>query len=256
MSWEVDNRVANGIALLGSFTAIVMWMAPIRDVWTADYSIFKSRTTENVATAFGFVAGVFNCVLWNMFACTRLDTMLVPFIVNCIGLALNASFVFCYLAYGDSKDRRETRNQLLLMVLVTAIAIIAWVVEKDNEIVGYIAAFVNVLMLFGPLAAAGEVIRARSSKGLSLLPLLMTLISSCVWFSYGLYIKVIPSMIPNALGMIFGVLQLTLFFWARKQERKAIEADILGDEFEPVSGNPSTIQRQRVSSLGSLIGGP
>jgi len=253
MLWQIDNRIANGIALLGSITAIIMWMAPIRDVWSAPYSIYKLRSTENVATAFGFVAGIFNCVLWNMFASTRLDTMLVPFIVNSIGFALNASFVICYLVYGDSKARRETRNQLLLMFFVTAAAIVMWVVEKDNESVGYLAAFVNVLMLFGPLAAAGEIIRAKSSKGMSLLPMIMTLLSSIVWFSYGLYIKVIPSMIPNALGMIFGVMQLVLYCWAKAQDRKMLYEDILGEEFQPVSGVTTPSGRQRVASLGSLI---
>jgi hypothetical protein len=50
---------------LASFTTIIMWLAPVRDVWTASYSIFRSGNTENVATGFGFVAGTFNCVLWN-----------------------------------------------------------------------------------------------------------------------------------------------------------------------------------------------
>jgi len=65
MSWEINNYIANGIALLGSFTSVVMWLAPVRDVWTASYSIYHTGSTDNVATSFGFVAGVFNCVLWN-----------------------------------------------------------------------------------------------------------------------------------------------------------------------------------------------
>ena len=136
MSWTIDLRVANGIALLGSFTSIVMWLAPVRDVWTAEYSIFKSKSTENVATSFGFVAGTFNCILWNMFAVTQLDTMLIPVIVNSAGFLLNVSFVACYYAYGEDKQRREVRNQLVLMILTTALAIGSWILEKDNEMVG------------------------------------------------------------------------------------------------------------------------
>lgn len=254
MSWEIDLRVANAIALVGSATAIIMWLAPVRDVWTAEYSIYKSKSAENVATSFGFVAGTFNCILWNMFASTRLDTMLVPFIVNSVGFCLNFSFVSCYYWYGELSERSEVRNQMLLMLFVTALSIIFWVVEKNNDIVGYFAAFVNILMLFGPLAAAGDVIRSRSSKGISLLPMIMTLVSSIVWFSYGLYIKEIPAMIPNALGVVFGILQLILYAWARNQERKLLDDDILDEEFEPVSGRrPSLSQRQRVASLGSLI---
>jgi solute carrier family 50 protein (sugar transporter) len=252
MSWEIDLRVANGIALLGSVVSIVMWLAPVRDVWTAPYSIYKSKSTENVATGFGFVAGTFNCILWNLFACTRLDTMIVPFIVNSTGFFLNISFVICYFAYGEAKARRETRNQLLVMILVTLTAIIAWAVEGDNEVVGYFAAGVNILMLFGPLAAANQVIQARSSKGMSVIPMIMTVISSIAWFCYGVYIKEIPAMLPNGLGIFFGIAQLILYGWAKKQERKLLDdTDILHDEFAPVSGGrPTPAQRQRVSSLG------
>jgi len=254
MDWEIDNRVANGIALVGSATAIVMWLAPVRDVWSAEYSIYKTKSSESVATSFGFVAGTFNCVLWNMFASTRLDVMLLPFVVNAIGFCLNFSFVICYYWYGTPGDRSEVRNQMLLMLFTTALASIFWVVEQDNEIVGYFAAFVNILMLFGPLAAARDIIRSRSAKGLSLFPLIMTLLSSMVWFGYGLYIKVIPSMIPNALGIVFGISQIILYTWARNQERKLLIEEIIDDEFQPVSGRrPSFSQRQRVASLGSLI---
>jgi len=236
---------------VGSATAIVMWLAPVRDVWTAPYSIFKSKSTENVATSFGFVAGTFNCVLWNMFASTRLDTMLIPFIVNSAGFLLNVSFVICYFAYGEGKQRREVRNQMAVMLLTTGLAIGGWVHEGDNEVVGYFAAFVNILMLFGPLAAANQVIRQRSSKGMSLLPMLMTLLSATVWCLYGVYIKVIPSIIPNALGVLFGILQLALYGWAKGQDRKLLEQDTLDEEFQPVSGRPTSGSlRQRASSLG------
>jgi len=251
MSWEIDLRVANGIALVASATSLVMWLAPVRDVWTAPHSIYKSKSTENVATSFGFVAGTFNCVLWNMFASTQLDTMMIPFILNTAGFVLNISFVVCYYVYGETKQRREVRNQTGVMLFTTALATGAWIVEGDNISVGYFAAFVNVLMLFGPLAAANQVIRQRSSKGMSLLPMLMTLLSSSVWCLYGVYIKIIPSVIPNALGIMFGIMQLGLYAWAKGQDRKLLEQDILDDEFQPVSSRPRTgSMRQRASSLG------
>jgi len=252
--WTIDLRVANSIASAASVLAVIMWMAPIRDVWTAPYSIFKTRSTENVISAFGFVAGTFNCILWNMFASTRLDKMMIPFIINCIGFALNVSFVLCYFCYGDGKARREVRNQMILMLFVTALSIVFWVVENDNNIVGYFAAFVNVLMLFGPLAAANEVIRNRSSKGMSLLPMVMTLASAATWLAYNVYIKELPGVIPNALGVLFGIMQLFLYAWARAQERKMEDHDILDDEFQHVvDSGPTLVDRRRAPSLGTLI---
>jgi hypothetical protein len=65
MSWEINNHIANGIALGASLLTIIMWLAPVRDVWSAPYSIFRLKNTDSVATGFGFVAGTFNCILWN-----------------------------------------------------------------------------------------------------------------------------------------------------------------------------------------------
>lgn len=42
---------------------------------------------------------------------------------------------------------------------------------------------------------------------------------------YGLYILEVPVMIPNGLGMVFGVMQISLYVWARKQERKLAPAN-------------------------------
>jgi len=91
-------------------------------------------------------------------------------------------------------------------------------------------------VLFGPLAAAADIIRNRSSRGLSLLPLVMTLLASIIWCAYGVYIKEPPGVIPNALGIIFGILQISLYIWARKQEKKqiSIEEDLDNEGFRPV----------------------
>jgi solute carrier family 50 protein (sugar transporter) len=275
MAWEIDPHVATYIALAASVLTIIMWLAPVRDVWTAPYSIYRAGNTENVATGFGFVCGTFNCILWNLYAFNRLDIMFVPFVVNTVGFFLNISFVLCYFWFGDSKARRSTRNYLLAMLLITAIAAVAWAVNGTNEPVGYFASLVNIMMLFGPLAAARDVIRSRSSRGLSLLPLVMTLVASLTWCSYGIYIQNVPSTVPNALGIMFGILQLILFAWARKQEKQAVglgDDDALpNDGFEPVvtptrpswdsrdpeeaGGLTTGYPRERVNSIRAVIEG-
>jgi solute carrier family 50 protein (sugar transporter) len=200
--------------------------------------------------------------------------MFVPFVVNSVGFVLNVSFVLCYFCYGDSKARRETRSYLMAMLFVTAVAVGSWVTQGSNDPVGYFASFVNVLMLFGPLAAAREVIESRSSRGLSLLPLVMTLVASITWCSYGIYIRNIPAIVPNALGILFGILQIILFAWARRQEKKVLGIDqdeetLPNDGFVPVvtptrpdwgSRDPEEsltggMPRERVNSIRAVIEG-
>ena len=75
-------------------------------------------------------------------------------------------------------------------------------------------------MLFGPLAAAGKVVRMRSTQTMPFPPLVLTLLSSTIWCAYGVYIREIPVIIPNSLGILFGIIQISLWTWARQQELK------------------------------------
>ena len=69
-------------------------------------------------------------------------------------------------------------------------------------------------MLFGPLAAASEVIKSRNTASMPFLPLLFTLMDGAVWFSYGFYICNVELMAPNGLGVLFGIFELALYVWA------------------------------------------
>jgi solute carrier family 50 protein (sugar transporter) len=252
--WAVDPAVRNIIALVGSVAVTMLWLAPVRDVWRGKTSIWATKSTALVATAFGYVAGLFNCILWNMYAVTRLDNMTVPFLVNTAGFFLNLSFVVCYWMYASGKPKTDTRNQFAALFVVWLFAVFIWVSTGSNETVGYIAALVNILMLFGPLAAAGQVIKSRSTRGMPFPPLVLTFVSSFVWFFYGLYILEVPVMIPNGLGMVFGILQLSLYFWASRQEKKnsTVREDETG--FEPIDShaNGSFLRESSTASIGIL----
>lgn len=102
-------------------------------------------------------------------------------------------------------------------------AVASWVVTGNNDGVGLIAMILNVLMLFGPLASMGEVIRTRSTASFPFPPLLWTLIASTLWCVYGVYIGEVPVYLPNALGILFGFVQISLFVWARSHQGKTTD---------------------------------
>lgn len=225
-SWEVDPTYANILAGAGSIIVILMWMSPFREIWTSETSIYKTKSAEKVNTAFGFVAGAVQCTLWIMYMCDKLDTMAIPFLVNIFGATLNTSFVACYWYFSKGDQRKVLQAQIFALVPTIPFAIAVWVYEGENALVGYFAMTVNVLMLFGPLAAAGQVIKKRSNEGMILAQLVLIFLSSVVWFSYGLYIFDIPIMVPNGLGILFGILQITLYFWAARASRQIARSSV------------------------------
>ena len=63
--WEADTTIANIMALAGSVGVILLWLAPVRDVWSSRTSIWATKSTSAIVTAFPYVAGMYNCILWN-----------------------------------------------------------------------------------------------------------------------------------------------------------------------------------------------
>ena len=220
LSWEINQVFLFFLGLVGAAISLALWMAPIQDVWTAPDSLWRSRTTKRVATPFPYIASIFNCILWSMFAMVAPSLFVVPLILNAAGLVLNTSFTACYWIVGDDNARWWIHAHIIAFTVLTAISAVLWA-TVSIQLVGVAAAIVNTLMLFGPLAAAKQVVKARSTKGFPFPPLVLTLVTSVVWFLYSGYICNVQGMIPNGLGVIFGIAQLCLWSWARRQERSA-----------------------------------
>ncbi|MCO5595041.1 hypothetical protein L7F22_049078 [Adiantum nelumboides] len=84
-------------------------------------------------------------------------------------------------------------------------------VDRRALFVGTIAAVLNTAMYAAPLAAMKNVIETKSVESMPFLLSLCTLINSCLWAIYGILKKDPFIIVPNALGVVFGILQLTLY---------------------------------------------
>jgi uncharacterized protein with PQ loop repeat len=107
-------------------------------------------------------------------------------------------------------------------------------------------------VFFGPLAAAGQVIKTRTTRGMLFPSLVLTVVAALIWFGYGFYIMDIPIMIPNALGILFGIVQILLYTWAKKQE-KMVSISSTDEGFAPVQGHDDVLLREESSSSIGLI---
>ena len=216
-SWVTDTTALFFLGLVGAAAVLVLWLSPMRDVWTGKESVWVTKSTSRIATGFPYVSSLFNCVLW-LFYCTKNPAeFLVPIFVNFAGMGLNLSFTWCYWKFSEPIGRWWVQLHLGVFTAYSLLSIVLWIV-LGVEAIGWAAVLVNTLMLFSPLAAAKQVIKTRSTQGMPFLPLLFTFISSVVWFLYGLYLCNPQIMVPNGLGIFFGAVQLLLFRWAKRQE--------------------------------------
>merc|ERR1711924_298828 len=87
----------------------------------------------------------------------------------------------------------------------------------QTELLGFSCVFLNTLMYGSPLVVVQNVVRTRSVEFMPLPLSVMTFACSCCWFSYSLLVGDPWIMIPNAMGLALGILQLSIYAYFYKQ---------------------------------------
>uniref|UniRef100_A0A1B0CYW3 Sugar transporter SWEET n=1 Tax=Phlebotomus papatasi TaxID=29031 RepID=A0A1B0CYW3_PHLPP len=170
----------------------------------------QRKSTENVS-AMPFISGFLSCSLWLKYGLLTSEASVV--LVNIAGTCL----MFCYtiIFYVLSTNKKVILRQFatVLLVLVSVVAYTQYETElsKSIEILGIICCTVTVLFFAAPLTMLLHVIRVKNSDSLPF-PMILTSFFVCLqWFIYGVIIQDTFIQIPNFVGCVLTVLQLTLF---------------------------------------------
>lgn len=224
-TWAVQAATKDALGWAAVVAVLGLFLSPVKDIWGPE-GAFKNNSTEKLATGFPYFASFFNCVLWIFYALADLPRLLQPLVINLIGASLHLSFLTVY--WKNAKDEADARSCLLAflggLATLGGAATLA-TIRGDATPFGNAAMVVNVIMYYSPLAALGTVLKERSVAKMPFAPLLMTFIGSSLWLSFGTYIFDWPIIIPNAIGVCFGVLQLVLYAHVAAGERKRASAD-------------------------------
>jgi len=213
-TWEVVPEVKDCIGWLSTCMTLGLFLAPMQTVWGRD-GIYRRGSTHRVASGLPYFAGFAGCLCWVLYASQDIARLIQPLVINALGLALNTSFMTCYWFFSP---QRLTCSIAFVAVVASAVAAQQYAAFLGSaEPLGQLAALVNVLMLASPLAAAGDVVRTRSVSKYPFPPLLLTLVQSCSWLAFSTYIGDVSILVPNLLGVVFGVAQLGLYFYYASQ---------------------------------------
>lgn len=212
--WEVNPIILNTFGTLGTLSAVVLWSVPFRDVFLLKSSVFRAKTTRNLGTAFNYIAALANCALWVLYTATRISSLMAAFVVNVAGVVLNLALVVTFGYYSQETQRKWFLVQSGLCFVPVLLCGLIWAGTGSNDFIGYVVIVFNTLMYYGPLQAAFRVCKTQNVHGMPLPPLVMTLVTSLLWGVYGTYALEIPIMVPNYMGIVFGIVQLSIWFWA------------------------------------------
>ena len=189
---------------VGTIIATYFYLAPAVTFMQVLTGKLNYKDSPGVLLIMSFM----NCILWADYGLVKNDFMV--YFANGIGGTITLVWITIYLIFlGKKSIYLALGYNCGLIAGIVLIMIVFFIL--DYNITGYIAMIFNVLMY----AAPGEKIyRVITTQDYKLIPIFSTiggLACSLCWLMYGIYQNDWKLYVPNALGLLFAVLQVTVY---------------------------------------------
>mmetsp|Transcript_20295 Transcript_20295/g.46112 ORF Transcript_20295/g.46112 Transcript_20295/m.46112 type:complete len:238 (-) Transcript_20295:90-803(-) len=171
-----------------------------------------------------------NAVGWIIYAASTRNAYV--FAGNFFGVLLGMFYVLTgyYLTASDSIRRRL---EIMMGTVISLWLIVGYAacyfedVKHRNDLLGITANVLCLTLFASPLSTAAIVIQTKSAASINPIFAVMQVVNCTMWTTYGLAINDIFLLIPNALGLVLGLMQCALLFLYRGAKA--------GQTVEPVS---------------------
>lgn len=213
----VDLKLlGNVFGWVGSAISIYFFISP----GVPFYKLVKGQIKLSDSPGLLLIFSFLNCILWFVYG-LLLDRPQM-FSTNGAGCGITLIFITIYLIFLTKLKYYFTILALILLVAIMGVISYLFYFVIYYKVAGIAANVFNVLMY----AATGEkiyrVIKTKDYKLMPIYSIIGAFLSSTSWFIYGLFDFEINVLIPNALGILFSVIQLFVYFWiyckVKKQE--------------------------------------
>ncbi|KAJ9525303.1 sugar efflux transporter for intercellular exchange-domain-containing protein [Haematococcus lacustris] len=199
------NHLAPG---LGCIIAFLMFVSPLRAV----QNVRKLQSLGDL-NPLPLVAIIANCMVWLIYGSFTRDIYVVS--ANQPGLLLGVYMTASTLGVAGPQMRDLMLRALMFfatLISVTSVSICLWISDPAQQVqaAGYQAVGVLLLYYSAPLSTLAEVLRTRSAASLHAPLSAMSCVNGSLWVAYGLAVGDAFIWAPNAVGAVFGALQLLL----------------------------------------------
>ncbi|XP_024398476.1 bidirectional sugar transporter SWEET4 isoform X2 [Physcomitrium patens] len=200
----------------GNITAICLITSPIPTF----VDIVKRKSVGDYS-GIPYICTLLNCLLWVVYGLPVVELQVLVVTINAAGVVIEMIYIGLYLKNAQRSVRVKVMKVLLaVLILFTAIAVLVFVLIHDRKtrklLVGTLCAVFGVGMYISPLAVMRLVIWTRSVEYMPFLLSLFNFINGLVWFGYAVigHLDIFIA-IPNCLGALSGVAQLSLYAYFR-----------------------------------------
>ncbi|CAM0878930.1 unnamed protein product [Alopecurus aequalis] len=219
------------LGIIGNIISVLVFVSPIPTFWR----IVKSKSTEEFEPA-PYVLTLLNSLLWLYYGITKPDGLLIA-TVNGFGAVMETIYIVLFLVYAaDHAARVKTAKWVVALdigffglAFATTILAIGGL-DMKIMIIGFICAFLNVLMYGSPLAAMKTVIASRSVEYMPFFLSFFLFLNGGVWATYALLDRDIFLGVPNGIGFLLGGIQLVIYAVYKNSKVESQNSDEVADD--------------------------
>ncbi|CAH0406591.1 unnamed protein product [Chilo suppressalis] len=189
---------------------------------------YVSNRTTAEASPLPFLFGIVSSGLWLLYGLTKSDDKIV--LVNIIGVTLMVAYTIVFYIYTFKKS--SLLKQIIIMVCFLLFVMGYVFVEEDNEELlsrlGLLACSLTLMTIAAPMSKLIYVLRVKSTECLPFPMILMSFFVSSLWSLYGFIEEDSYLIVPNFIGSVLALLQLSLFvMYPRISETSSLMKSII-----------------------------
>ena len=219
---NAKDLVGDIFGWMGSVISVVFFIAPV----VPYYNLIKEKITYKETPGILLICSYINCVLWVVYG-IKLSKLQV-YTTNSIGGVVTLVWICIFLVFFVKKHVLKSIGFISLVVVVSVgvFLLFYYVVDpkKDEaKITGYVVMVFNILMYASPGEKIYTVIK---TKNYNLIPIYSTIAAfvGCIcWLTYGICGSDLSVIVPNSLGLFFGILQIIVYLIIRFKYNKNSE---------------------------------
>jgi solute carrier family 50 protein (sugar transporter) len=193
--------------------------------------VFQRKEKIEILPEGMLLCQLLNRLLWG--SVWVLTKRLIPFINTAIGILITTVFLTLYIYLFFHRMFLKTFSKFLILVCLESVIFFGAIIYGNVSVVSITAMIFNVAMYIAP---GQKILRVIKEKNYILIPIRSTIVSilcSGSWLLYGIVIKLIPQIVPNALGLFFSI--LNTLAWIYFYNNRSVEKNKEEETFEVIN---------------------
>ena len=202
---EKESTFGEIMGWLGLTVSMYFFISPI----VPYMKLMREKISYSDTPGVLLICSFMNCILWAAYGIRKEKQQV--YLANSLGGSITLIWIVIFLIfYGKKIIWISGFYCLFLIGVVSGINLLCFYIIP-NDYVGYSAMVFNILMY----AAPGEkMMRVFKTGNYELIPIFSNvgaLVNSILWLTYGIYLHDPAIIVPNALGVVFGVLNSAVY---------------------------------------------